>query len=129
MAFSHIVTQSVQTPSGLISSQKTYTGSGVVEFEETVANSATDDDIVVAIDYSAVKSFYIVSSAAVTLETNATDATGGDTIALAAGVPYVWNTGSLDTFLLTNDVTVIYVTNASGSSALIKMSCIMDVTP
>lgn len=128
MAFSHTYTQALQTPSGLLTRSNSYSASQSVEVSESIANGQTDADIVVAIDVSAVKSFYIVSSAAVTIETN-DGSSPDDTLGLAAGVPYVWNTGSEDSFLLTADVTVLYVTNASGSSADIELRCIQDATP
>lgn len=129
MATTYTVTYGLASPTGTLSRPLSFSGSSVTELSETVANGQTDDDIVIAIDVSAVKAFYMVSSAAVTVETNATDASGGDTLTLVAGQPYVWHTGSYDSFLLTNDVTVMYITNASGSSADIEIRVIQDATP
>ena len=128
MAFSHTVSYSVAASSGTLQRSKSYSGSGQVEISESVADSETDYDIAVAIDVSAVQSFYIVSDQAVTVETN-DGSSPDDTIALVAGVPYVWNTDSYDSFLLTADVTVIYVTNASGATANIEIRCVQDATP
>ena len=128
MAFSHTVSYSVAASSGTLSRSKSYTGSSQVEVSESVADSETDYDIVVAIDVSAVKSFYIVSDQTVTVETNS-GSEADDTLSLVAGVPYVWNTDSYDSFQLGTDVTVLYVTNASGSTANIELRCVMDATP
>lgn len=126
---SYTITPTLVGTSGSLSPSLSFSGSSLLEIEETVANGATDDDIVLAIDVSAVKLFYIVSDQAVTVETNATDATGGNTLSLVANQPYFWHTGSYDTFKLTADVTIAYITNASGSSATIKIRCIQDATP
>ncbi len=111
-------------------SSSSYTGTGVAMIDgETVATAQTDTLINIAIDVSAVKSFVFVSSAAITLETNATDHTGGNIIAIKANVPYIWNTDSYDAFLLTLDVTKFYITNASGATATIYCHCVQDATP
>jgi hypothetical protein len=128
MSFSHIVTQNVQVGSTLVSGSETYTGSGKVSIEETIAASTTDDDIVLALDVSAIQSIIILSDQDVKIETN--DGTSpDDTIDLVADVPYVWNTDSYDSCLLTTDVTVIYVTNAGATAATLKIEALLDATP
>ena len=96
---------------------------------ETVATAETDKQLTFDLDVSAVKSFFLVSSADITLETNAIDATGGNTLALKADEPYIWHTQSLDSFLLTLDVTTSYWTNASGDTATIYCVALFDPTP
>lgn len=95
---------------------------------ETIADSSTDFQINVAIDVSAVKSFYLVSSQNVTVETNS-GSSPADTLTLTANDPYVWTTDSLDTFQLGTDVTAFFVTNASGSSATLDLVAVVDATP
>jgi len=103
---------------------------GIVTGSITVSNGTTDALWNLGgIDVSQVVACYIASDKAVTLETNATDASGGNTITLAADVPYMWNTGSPDTLKLTTDVTKIYVTNASGSSATVSALVVQDGSP
>ncbi len=128
MSFSHTAALNLASASGTLERTKAYSGSGEINISESVVTASTDLAITCAIDVSAVKSFYVVSDQAVTLETNS----GGsptNTIVLKAGVPYQWNTDSYNTFLLTGDVTVIYVTNASGSTAAIELRCVQDSTP
>lgn len=96
---------------------------------ETVADGQTDQQITFDLDVSACKSFFLVSDQDITLETNAVDATGGNTLALIANEPYIWHDSSLDSFLLTADVTTSYWTNASGSTATIYCVALFDVTP
>lgn len=128
MAFSHAVTWAVQPSGAGVSRTKSYSGSLEVSVSESVDNGQTDDEITVTLDVSATKSFYIVSDQAVTVETN--DGSSADnTLSLVAGVPYVWTTDSYDSFLLDTDVTSIFVTNASGSTANIELRAIVDATP
>lgn len=95
---------------------------------ETVATSETDYQIVFALDVSACKSFYLESSQDVTFETNS-GAAPDDTISLRANEPYVWHVNAYDSFLLGTDVTSVFITNASGSTATIYCVALSDVTP
>lgn len=82
------------------------------------------------VDVSQTVAVWFKSDQAVTLETNATDATGGNTISLTANVPYVWYTGKGDSNALTQDIdSTIYVTNASGATATVQGVVVQDSTP
>jgi hypothetical protein len=105
-----------------------YNGSGDISIQETIA-VGTDTLVNIAVDVSAVKLCFIWSDRAITIETNATDASGGNTLTLVANVPYVWTTDSYNTFKLTADVTKMYVTNASGGSAQLVVKITQDATP
>ncbi len=96
---------------------------------EPVADSTTDFEVGFELDVSAVRSFYLNSSQDILLETNAIDATGGNAISLLADIPYVWHVNAYDSFLLTLDVTVLYFTNASGSTANIDCVALYDASP
>lgn len=105
------------------------TGGGVALIDgETVATAETDYEINFDLDVSACKSFYLESDQDVTFETN--DGTTPDnTISLLANEPYVWQTNSYDSFLLDTDVTSVFITNASGSTATIYCVALFDATP
>lgn len=128
MSFTHVVSQSIDSGAGAITKSKTYTNSGRISISEDIATAITDGPIIVAIDVSAVESFLLVSNQDVTIETN-NATTPSDTINLLAGVPYIWTTDSYDTLKLTVDVTIIYVTNASGATATIQIEALVDATP
>jgi hypothetical protein len=130
MSFTHTVTKSVITASGVVSDVSAqYTGSGTIEIDEVVADAATDFEVVASIDVSAVQSFIVISDKAVTLETNS-GSVPDDTLVLVANKAYQWDTGSYNTFLLVSaDITSIFFTNASGSDANIKIRCVLDTTP
>lgn len=124
----HTITKTIQTPEGQTSKSKSYTGSSVVAVEESVSNGATDLQINIAIDVSAIKSVYIASDKAVTIETNS-GSVPDDTLTLVADVPYEWQTDSYSACLLTVDVTKVYVTNSSGGTATLQIYCLQDATP
>lgn len=127
MAYSHTNTKAIVTAGGGLTYSKSYSGSAEVNISETIA-VGTDTAVNCAIDVSAVKSFYVVSDKAITLETNSASSPT-NTLVLKAGVPYTYDTDSYDTFKLTGDVTVIYVTNASGGDAALELRCVQDSTP
>jgi hypothetical protein len=105
---------------------ETQTGVALIDGEE-VATGTTDHEINFDLDVSACKSFFLVSDQDVTFE----DVADGSsiTIALKAGVPYVWHSDSYDSFLLDTDVTSVFITNASGATATISFEAIVDTTP
>lgn len=128
MAFSHVITQAVAAGSESISKQKTYSAAAMAEVSESIPDTSVDLQIVFTLDVSAVKSFYMVSDKAITIETNS----GGvpaNTLVLKAGVPYLFNSDSYDTFKFTTDITALFVTNASGSAAQLEIKAITDPTP
>ena len=116
-----------------LSASKTHTPSDEVVIETgtiTIANSETDKVVNVGgIDVSQLVHVWMHSNKALTIETNHTAATGGNTITLVADVPLLWCTGAPFSNPLTNDVTVMYVTNSSGSSASLTMRFVQDGTP
>lgn len=124
----HTLTYQYSSPSGNIQQSLSKSASGNLEIDESVSNNSTDLAITCAIDVSAVASFFIISTANVTVETN-NASSPTNTLTLVADEPYVWTTDSLDTFKLTGDVTVMYVTNVSGSTAALKVRVLQDSTP
>jgi hypothetical protein len=113
----------------LVEDTQSFTGTLLTQIDgESVADSETDYEIVVALDVSAIQAIIITSDQDVTLETNS-GAAPDDTIALTANNPYVWYTGSYYTNLLTTDITSIFITNASGSTATIDVLALVDATP
>lgn len=114
----HRVSTSVRTNAGTVSTAS-YTLTGDHEFNYEVEDKSigTDTQIDCTLDVSTIQSLCIVATVDMTLETNATNAAGGDSIALLANKPVVWNTQIEDTLgtacPLTLDVTTLYLTNAA----------------
>jgi len=123
---------SSRSTSGLTAS-KTLSPSDEVCIESTsisIANGQTDKVVNLGgIDVSQLVHVWMHSTAALTIETNHTAATGGNTITLVADVPLLWCTGAPFTNPLTNDITIMYVTNSSGSTATLSMRFVQDGTP
>lgn len=106
----------------------TVTGSGLPGLDESIPDSSTDLAVTYSLDVSAVVGFFMVSDAAVTIETN-DGTTPDDTMTLTAGVPYVWYTGKPEAFAFTTDITALYVTNSSGGAARLQIKALSDATP
>lgn len=127
-SFTHVVTDRVQTPTGTYDFPNSYAGSSTVEVDEDVTTGQTNFQINVAIDVSTIKSIVINSTQNVTLETNS-GGSPSETINLAANVPYKWHVGSYFANLLATDITAIFITNSSGSTANVTLRCVQDSTP
>lgn len=93
-----------------------------------VPDSSTDLQVNLAVDVSAMKSLHIVSDQDVTIETN-DGSTPDDTLELTADVPILWYEGCGYSNPLTADVTALFITNDSGSSANVQVHILQDSTP
>lgn len=125
----HTIRTSVDIGGQQISSSKTYSSEGQSGVSVSVPDESTDLQVVFAIDFSQVKSIIIQADGGdLTLETNSGSA-ADDTLALVDGSPYIWNEDSLDTLLITADVTALYLTNASGATVTFSIDVIYDSTP
>jgi hypothetical protein len=130
MAIEHKLTQTLIVGAEARTTTKTYStdADSKLTQEISIADSITDQLNNLAITVASVKSIYLCSNKALTLKTNSSGAPD-DTLNLVADVPYVWNTDSYDSLLLTVDVTAFYLTNASGAAAILTVEVIEDATP
>lgn len=128
MSFSAVITEKIAVGDSVVNKTNTLSSGGKVSLDESIANAVTNGAIVFTLDVSQVKAFYLVSDQALTVKTNSSGSPD-NTITLVAGIPYVWYTSKYDSFKLTVDVTVLYVTNASGSAARMQLEAIYDPTP
>lgn len=122
------VTRRVQYGSEVFNETKTYTGTGGIEIEESIADSTTDGEVAFTLDVSEIVAFWAHSDQAVTIETN-DGSSPGDTITLAAGVPLIWTENDDHANPLTTDVTALFITNASGAAATVSVGAVYDATP
>jgi hypothetical protein len=131
MAYSGTVTINWSSGGTTKTGTITKSSTGRVSSEESVADSETDFEITLpTVDVSACVLIYINSTQDVTIETNADDATGGNTLTLKANEPYIWYTDAPWANVLTADITTnVFVTNASGAAATVTMEFILDTTP
>lgn len=127
-SYSQVVNINGETLPGLSSS---YTDDGLELRNLTVATGVGDQLVDLAFTRADVSMIYFHSDQAVTLEFNDGAGTGGS-ITLAADFPWIWHTDKSDLTLndvITADVTALYITNASGSTATIKIRVLHDTTP
>lgn len=112
------------------SGEKQYTGDERVTQSFTVADSATDEQRTLNIDVSEMQLVFIVSDQDILMEWN--DAAGAQgSIALQANVPFVEKLAAdqYHTAKMAIDVTDLYFTNTSGSTANISIVVIQNNTP
>ncbi len=112
--------------------EKEVTVSGVVLISEALADGLVDRIITCAIDYSAMQSLFVSSDQDITIELNnpgGGSAAADETWDLLADQPIDWQEGDVMDAPLSADVTVIYVTNASGSTANLEIRVGQDPTP
>lgn len=122
------VTYNYKTDGGVLSPAVSYSDDGELKIDPVITNGQSNVPVSIAIDVSQVKSFLLLSTQDVTFKTNSSGSPT-NTIALKAGKPYVWTVDSYDTFKLTGDVTIVYITNASGADATVTLRGCYDSTP
>lgn len=115
MSATFTTTYSVQTPAGTVSGSGSETADAVAFIDTTLA-IGTDTEYDIDFKYAQVKSVIIKSAVACTVETNATDATGGNTITLVAGEPLQWRLGDAFANPFTADVTKVFITCAAAGA-------------
>ena len=128
MAFTATVLQHIVIGGETVSASKAYSNSGQISVDESIATGQTDVSVSFNLDVSAAKAFYMVSDQDILVETNS-GTTPDNSFSLKANVPYVWTSDSYDSFKLTVDVTALFITNTSGSTAAFKVRVIYDTTP
>ena len=129
MAETHTVIMTYQRPGAEVKGSSQYSGESVVAVvNQSVPADSTDLELQVDLDVSQIKSIMLSSDVAMTVETNAADATGGNTLVLAAGAPYVWTEDSLDTLLLTLDVAKLFLTTGAVGTGTFNLVALLDPT-
>lgn len=127
MAFTHTIGRNWASGSRSIEAANGYSGDAQESLDVNVADSETDFEVAFQLDVSQIQAIYIKSDQDLILETNS----GGspvDTLALLAGKPYVWTADDLWVNLLTTDITALFLTNASGSTARFQLEVVSDPT-
>ena len=129
MAETHTVIMTYQRPGAEVKGSSQYSGESVVAIvDQSVPADSTDLELQVNLDVSQIVSLILSSDVDMTIETNAADATGGNTLVLAAGAPYVWTTDSLDSLLLTLDVDSMFLTTGAVGTGTFNMVALIDPT-
>lgn len=125
---SHVLTLNYTRQGEAITATVTTTSEGEANVSYTWAVAPSDKQLNLVFDVANVKSVYIKSTKAATLETNATDHTGGDIITLAADLPVIWYEGCGWENPFVEDVTTAYLTSAIATGS-IDIRILLDATP
>lgn len=96
----------------------------------SIAAATTDKEVDIDIVHTRLVQAFFLSTQDLTIETNATDAAGGDTITLKANVPVWYSTsGGTSGDPFSADVTKMYITNAGATAAQLDIRILYDSTP
>lgn len=111
-----------------ISKTIAYSNDAVDLVNIAVPAPSTNLAVALSIDVSELKYLYIVADQVLTLKTNSTG-TPANTIVLVAGLPLIWvHNYYYSNPLAAADVTILYVTNASGTAATLQLIALEDPT-
>jgi len=126
MSYTHTINTSYSTgiEGQLTSSTIAVTSDSERNYDGAIPGSATPNyEIDWAITAANLKSLMILSSIAITVYTNAAS-TGSpqDTIAIAAGIAFVWNGGSNP---FAGNVTKLFITAGAVPAGTLKIRCLL----
>lgn len=125
---SHTLTKTWTRGSESLSTPVTKTADQEKGGDYVIPNATTDQLVTLTVDVSEVESLYMVSDQDVSFQTN-NAGTPVQTIAMKANVPITYTKDSGETNPLTTDITAIYLTNASGATATVKIRILENGTP
>ena len=101
------------------------TGTEGIQISVSVPASTTNQAYPIAIDVSELTSVFLVTDGVLTLKTNSTGAPDDTIVFLTEDFPLAWSSGNptidgSDGNPFDADVTVFYLTNATGSAVLLQ---------
>ncbi len=131
MPFSHTITRAYRDSSGTsITATETVTSNEERSYDDSVADGQTAFQVDISLVRSTLKALSIYSDRAVTIKTNSSSSPT-DTITLVAGQNLVWSlaTDGLSKCPISASVTALYIANASGAAASVKIRSLSDATP
>jgi len=113
MSVQHSITYTLATGGVSVTATQSKTAGQAITLDESLS-IGTDALVALTLDISQLKSLYLISTTACTIETNSGSA-ADDTITLAANVPLVWQDSTYHDNPFSADVTALYVTNAAAT--------------
>ena len=122
-----VINVSVTGAGATLTGSKTIEVSSAEQVDFSIATGTTDKAIACAITLANLKAVVMLSDYDLTIKTNSSS-TPQETLALDAGVPLVWiddNPGCP----FAGNVTQMFATNASGSTARLRIVVAEDVAP
>lgn len=127
MAFTLSLVEQVTNGGDTIKQEQIFSNTYRKSVDESIATGQTDYLVSFELTVAKCVAIFVKSDQDVTLETNS-GSSPTNTIALKANIPYVWYTNKYDSLKFTSDVTKIYITNASGSTARLQIEALVDAT-
>ena len=129
MSVTHSLTLAINVGSTTLSNTVAKTAGQEINIDESIPNSSNDLAVAFAIVRDKLKSLYMVSDKAITVETN-NGTTPDDIFSLVANEPVVWheNGGMAVSSFLAADITSLFVTNSSGAAAQLQIRSLSDPT-
>jgi len=123
MSFTHVVQTRVNQGDEAIVSTISHTTEQNFQLNESVPDSTTDKEILLAMDISGLKAFAMMADVAMTVKTN-DSSTPQETFVLVAGEALIYSDGW--SALFSGDVSALYVTNASGTDGTLRVIAGLD---
>jgi len=127
MSFSATVGYTFATSEGVLSYGRAISADTKIVQSLTVPDESSNLEVPVAIPVAGLKGIVVGSNRDVTLKFNDSGFPDPE-IALKAGVPYIWFEDSYDDCKFENDITKVYITNASGANAVVSIRAMVEAT-
>lgn len=124
-SYSVSVAQSARIGDQTANLTKTIVGTDFSSHKLLLDNGETDKEIGFVIDVSQVVSLYMLCDQDIAVETNS-GISPGNTVALKANEPLIWNQESYYDLPFNVDVTALFLTNASGEDATFTIEVLED---
>lgn len=106
----------------------TRTGGLALNLIEPIPDASDDLELLVGFSVVGLKLLVLSADQDLLLKTNS-DSAPDDTVTLTAGSPVIWYQGCGWELPFESAVTALYVTNASGAEATLRMRALFDPTP
>jgi hypothetical protein len=106
--------------------ERSVTADGEGSFDGSLTANQTDVEVDCDFVYTRIKGFIVECAAAIVIETNANDASGGQTINVPAG-GWSWLSGGVTANPFSASVTRLFLTNTTATP--VKIKWLYDRTP
>lgn len=108
--------------------ERTATSDAYDQRDVSLTANEASREVDIDFTYASLKGLAIECTGALTIKTNASDATGGQTINVPAG-GMTWLYGDVYTNPISANVTRMFLTDASGAVNAVKIRVLRDSTP
>jgi hypothetical protein len=124
----HTLTKTWSNGGTALSESVSITADSEISIDFSLTSEQVDKEYDIDFAFARLKAIYIESDKDVTLETNANDATGGDTIPVNGGEGFCWTDQDLADNPFTVNVTRMFITNGEAAVATGKIRVLYDAS-